>query len=256
MPFEDIHFQLVDLPPIAPEHPLPWLANTLESADGDLLVLDLGASDCLEQVQALHAVLRERRVTLTERWEHGEEHPQSEEPFDEDPFALRLPTLILASKSDRIAAVEAELEAFREITGLRYPALAVSAASGQGLGEDRASAVSPSRDSARLHQSPGASRRQVTAVHATPRPDGRGRRAACASRPRARAQIRPGLGGLRLRRPAGRARPSCCGWRHHRAARLAARPWSFTDMARGAFAYKMDHGAVMKASSSLVAVNF
>lgn len=135
MPFEDIHFQLVDLPPIAPEHPLPWLANTLESADGDLLVLDLGASDCLEQVHALHAVLRERRVTLTERWEHGEEHPQSEEPFDEDPFALRLPTLILASKSDRIAAVEAELEAFREITGLRYPALAVSAASGQGLGE-------------------------------------------------------------------------------------------------------------------------
>src|SRR5262250_1225564 len=50
MPHEDIYFQLVDLPAVSPEHPVPWLASTLEPA--------LAA--------------------------------------DDEPFALRLPTLLLA----------------------------------------------------------------------------------------------------------------------------------------------------------------
>src|SRR5438093_4976410 len=32
MPHEDVHFQLIDLPAIAPEHPVPWLAGTLQTA--------------------------------------------------------------------------------------------------------------------------------------------------------------------------------------------------------------------------------
>jgi len=54
---------------------------------------------------------------------------------DEDPFALRLPTLLLANKADRLADADAELRAFLEVAGLRYPALAVSATTGQGLGQ-------------------------------------------------------------------------------------------------------------------------
>ena len=42
---------------------------------------------------------------------------------------------MLANKVDRIANVAAELDAFRELTGLLYPVLAVSAATGRGLGE-------------------------------------------------------------------------------------------------------------------------
>ena len=42
LPHEDVHFQLVDLPPVAPEHPVPWLVNTLQTADAALLVVDLG----------------------------------------------------------------------------------------------------------------------------------------------------------------------------------------------------------------------
>ena len=135
MPHEDIHFQLVDLPAISPDHRAPWLANTLETADACLLVVDVGEADCVERMEALHAVLREKRVTLTARWEQGAESLNTAPEADEDPFALRLPALLLANKADRIADVEAELEAFRELTGCDYPALAGSAETGQGLGE-------------------------------------------------------------------------------------------------------------------------
>src|SRR5205809_5994295 len=33
MPYEDIRFQLVDLPAISPEHPVSWLASALQKAD-------------------------------------------------------------------------------------------------------------------------------------------------------------------------------------------------------------------------------
>ena len=132
MPHEDIFIELVDLPAIAHEHPAPWIASTLQTADGCLLVIDLGDPSCIEQVQAVHEVLRERRVTLTERWIGADQDSGADA---DDPFALRLPTLMLANKADRIPSIDAELEVLRELTGLRYPAFAVSALTGAGLGE-------------------------------------------------------------------------------------------------------------------------
>ena len=132
MPHEDVHFELVDLPAVSPEHPLPWLASALQTADACLLVVDLSESSCVEQVQALHAILRDKHVTLTERWDAAS---PSADVGDGDPFALRLPALMLANKADLAADEAAEVEAFSELTGLNYPALAVSAKTGQGLGE-------------------------------------------------------------------------------------------------------------------------
>jgi uncharacterized protein len=132
MPHEDIHFQLVDLPAISPEHPVPWIADAMQSADGCLLVVDLSDPDCVEQVQALHDVLRQRRVALTERWEPVD---PSITVDDDDPFGMRFPTLMLANKSERLPDADAEVRVFRELTGLPYPALPVSAATGHGLGE-------------------------------------------------------------------------------------------------------------------------
>jgi hypothetical protein len=48
---------------------------------------------------------------------------------------LRLPTLLLANKADLIPDTDEELRAFSELTGLRYPAIAVSVFTGYGLGE-------------------------------------------------------------------------------------------------------------------------
>ena len=74
---------------------------------------------------AVHDVLGGKRVTLTAAWEHDE--------AADDPFALRIRTLLLANKADTIERIDAELETFRELTGLRYPALCVSALTGHGL---------------------------------------------------------------------------------------------------------------------------
>jgi 50S ribosomal subunit-associated GTPase HflX len=149
MAHEDVHFQLVDLPAVSPEHPVAWLAGTLQTADADLLVVDLGEPSCLEQMHAVHAALRAKRITLTERWDRVGGSSGTANEGEEDPFALRLPTLILANKADGIANVEAELEAFRELTGLRYPVLAfpqpparVWARSGLGFSATSASCAS------------------------------------------------------------------------------------------------------------------
>jgi ribosome-interacting GTPase 1 len=74
-------------------------------------------------------------VTLTERWEATAESHAGTPKDDEDPFALRLPTLMLANKAEGIADLDAELQTLRELTGLRLPVLAVSATTGHGLGE-------------------------------------------------------------------------------------------------------------------------
>jgi hypothetical protein len=140
MPHEDIHFQLIDLPPIAAEHPVPWLGSTLQTADAALLVVDLGEPACMGQLQAVRSILAARRVTLTERWPAAGEPRASAAasagpPSDEDPFGVRLPTLLLANKADRIADPEVELQALRDLMGLPFPAFAVSAETGRGLGE-------------------------------------------------------------------------------------------------------------------------
>ena len=57
MPHEDVHFQLIDLPAIAPEHSVPWLVSALQTADAALLVVDLGEPSCLEQLQAVQSAL-------------------------------------------------------------------------------------------------------------------------------------------------------------------------------------------------------
>jgi len=135
MPHEDVHFQLIDLPPVAPEHPVPWLAESLQTADAALLVVDLGEPACLDQLQAVQSVLAQQRVTLGERWPAAAESHAGAPAADDDPFAVRLPALMLANKADDIADVDAELQALRELGGLRWPSLAVSATTGDGLGE-------------------------------------------------------------------------------------------------------------------------
>ena len=66
MPYEDVHFQLIDMPAVSAKHPLPWLANTLQTADAALLVVDLCEPACVEQLEDVQATLRAKGITLTE----------------------------------------------------------------------------------------------------------------------------------------------------------------------------------------------
>ena len=139
LPFEDVHFQLVDLPPVSADYMETWLVNALQPADAALLVVDLSDPECVEHVTAIRARLAEKRVTLLETWPglpSAKAAPDSEHDDDElaDPFHIYLPTVLIANKSDLDPDPE-EVEVLEELLGVRYPALATSAQTGQGLAE-------------------------------------------------------------------------------------------------------------------------
>ena len=130
--FEDIHFQLVDLPPVSSEFFEPWLVNTLQHADGILLVIDVADPECLEQVPVVLERLREKKIYLRSAWPGLDAPPAQNVEEDDDPFRLDLPTVLIANKSDLDPDPE-EVRVLEELLGLRFPALTVSAETGAGL---------------------------------------------------------------------------------------------------------------------------
>ena len=131
MPVDDIHLQLIDLPSISPEHPIPWIGNALQPADCCLLVVDLAHPGTIDRVTALHENLAERRIHLVDIW------PKRGEPTlsipELDPFAVYLPTILVVNKIDLESDYLEDVEVFEELTGYTYPYLGVSATTGAGL---------------------------------------------------------------------------------------------------------------------------
>jgi ribosome-interacting GTPase 1 len=108
LPYEDIHFQIVDLPPVSDEFLEPWLINALQPADGVLLVVD--------------------------GWPGLELAEPRESSDADDPFRLDLPTVLIANKNDLDPDPE-EVEVLEELLGLSLPTLTMSAETGDGLDE-------------------------------------------------------------------------------------------------------------------------
>ena len=136
--WEDVNFQLIDLPAIAAGHPLPWLAGTLQTADACLLVVDLADPDCLQHVAAVQEELARRRTSLVTRWPADpkpDEAVEAAEARDDDVFALRLPTLLLANKADLLEHAATDLEVLAELEEPHFPVVLVSARTGLGLGD-------------------------------------------------------------------------------------------------------------------------
>jgi uncharacterized protein len=135
--FEDIAFQLLDLPSMSAEHSPPWIAATLQTSDAALLVVDLSDPACVEQVQFILDTLKAKKISLVAGWPGlAGERPaaglgEGDEP---DPFSIALPTLLVANKSDLVSD-PGEIDVLGELLGVDFPALRVSAETGQGLGE-------------------------------------------------------------------------------------------------------------------------
>ena len=131
--FEDIHFQLVDLPPVCRERPVPWIGNALQPAEACLFVVDVQDPASVDHVVTILELLAEKRVTLLDRSDEAGSAEDSNGDEMSDPFAVQLPTLLLATKADLSAAVQQDVEALEELVGIRYPSLVVSARTGEGL---------------------------------------------------------------------------------------------------------------------------
>mgnify|MGYP001545408117 FL=1 len=132
LPVEDIHFQLVDLPPVSDDFMEPWFVNALQPADGVLLVIDVSDPECLEQVPTVIERLAEKKIFLRSGWPGLDGTLAADTEDEDDPFSLSVPTLLIANKSD-LDPDPGEVETLEELLGLRYPALTVSAKTGDGL---------------------------------------------------------------------------------------------------------------------------
>jgi len=94
MPYEDIWIQLVDTPPITAEEMPVGFAGTLRAADALLLLLDLSSDECLDQLEGMLGLLRERHIL---REEDGEEALHTKTLAD---------CLVIGNKADLKGSVE------------------------------------------------------------------------------------------------------------------------------------------------------
>jgi ribosome-interacting GTPase 1 len=121
MPYEDIQIQLVDLPPLRPEHVEPWLPEIIKHADLVLLVVDLVAGP-LTQLERSYQILRNHKVLL-----------EREAREVEGDFATFHKTAFLvANKLDAHGAGE-NVGILAELIGDQLPFFPVSAKTGAGL---------------------------------------------------------------------------------------------------------------------------
>jgi hypothetical protein len=136
--FEDVHFQLVDLPPISADYMESWYVNALQRADAALVVIDLADPACTEQLQTIVTRLDEKKITLTNRWPSmghdagAPDAPNGDDAEALDPFRLYLPALLIGNKAD-LEPDDGALAALQELADVDFPALTVSTATGAGL---------------------------------------------------------------------------------------------------------------------------
>ena len=128
LPYQDISFQLVDLPAISDDFVAPWIQTALQPADAVLLIVDLMDPATPEAIGLVIDLLEQKKVTLISGW--TKDQPLVED--EEDVFRLRLPTLLVANKSD-LSGGDDDLEVLVELAGVDFPRLAVSATTGEGL---------------------------------------------------------------------------------------------------------------------------
>lgn len=130
MPFEDLQVQIVDTPPVTPGETPGWLRALFRQADLLLLIVDLGA-DPFTEAQTLWDELQSMRIRP---------HPPGAAPTGDD-LVRPKKALLVGTKRDLPEAEEnASLLALE--WGARLPVLAVSALTGEGLGDLRRRLVS------------------------------------------------------------------------------------------------------------------
>ena len=118
--YQDVQIQLVDTPPMTPEHVPPGLFGTIRQADVIGIVAD-ASGDALEQADSAMTILAGRDVSPATV-------PQNERDGED---SSNYPALIIASKAD--LAAPGNIDTLRELYAGRLEVMPVSAATGEGL---------------------------------------------------------------------------------------------------------------------------
>jgi len=123
---EDVPIQLVDMPPIAPEALPSGMIGAYRNADIVLLVVDLAATDALEQLEACLGLLDDRAIRPVS-------HHTPRQERDEDGIQPKT-TLIVGTKHD-LPGADDTLDALRELYEGQLAILPLSATTGENLDE-------------------------------------------------------------------------------------------------------------------------
>jgi len=124
MPFEDIAFQLLDLPPLCEEHVEPWVYDLVRAADMVWLVVPIDHP--LVGLDVVLELLAAKGIEL---------HPAGEAaPAASRPGWSQQPALLVVTGMDR-AGAEGDLDALREILETPWPLVPVSSLTGRGMPE-------------------------------------------------------------------------------------------------------------------------
>jgi ribosome-interacting GTPase 1 len=121
MAFEDVQFQLIDLPPLSDEHVEPWVFDLARGCDLAWIVVDVANS--LDGIALVKRILGDKRIALA---------PPGAGP-GEDAGVVR-PALVVVTGRDRPEARE-DLEIARALMEEPWPLFPVSSVDGSGLAE-------------------------------------------------------------------------------------------------------------------------
>ena len=138
MPFEDISFQLVDLPPLSREHMEAWVFDLVRHAD--LLWLVMDGLDPLGELETVREILGERGIVAVPA---GPAAGAAGEGFSGMPAASPSPpagfegrtikkALLVATGADRPGAT-GEIEALDDLLEHRWTVVPVSVVTGEGV---------------------------------------------------------------------------------------------------------------------------
>jgi len=122
MPFEDVAFQLVDLPPLCREHVEPWVYDLTRAADMVWLVVSIQAP--LQGLELVEELLGAKAIGL---YPAGARAPASPRPG----WTYKR-TLLVVTGMD-LPGAQGDLEALGELVDLPWPAVAVSVETGEAL---------------------------------------------------------------------------------------------------------------------------
>jgi ribosome-interacting GTPase 1 len=122
MPFEDVGFQLIDLPPLCHEHVEPWVFDLTRAADLVWLVVSIQAP--LQGLELVEELLGGKAIGL---------YPAgSRAPAAPRPGWTYKKTLLVVTGMDMPGA-QGDLEALEELIDLPWPKVTVSVTTGEAL---------------------------------------------------------------------------------------------------------------------------
>ncbi|UCD25497.1 MAG: TGS domain-containing protein [Gemmatimonadota bacterium] len=122
MPYKDVAFQLVDLPPVCEEHVEPWVYDVVRG--GDLVWLVVSIERPLVGVEVALELLQEKAIGL--------QPAGAAVPEDARPGWLYKDTLLVVTGMDRDGA-DGDLEALLELLEIQWPTVPVSTVAELGL---------------------------------------------------------------------------------------------------------------------------